>query len=97
MLGLEIFCPDRLIGGINAFFKYVYGCFTACIFVHCRYAWRQRNPEEGIRSPWIIVTNGCEIPCGYWKSNMGPLQEELVLLSSESPLQPNKCIITKIF
>lgn len=94
MLGLEIFCLDRLIGGINAFFKYMYGCFSAYVHVRCRYAWCQRNPEEDIRSPWI--TNGC-VPYGYWKSNMAPLQEQLVLLSSESPLQPNKCIITKIF
>lgn len=35
------------------------------------------------------VTDGCEVPCGFWELNLGSLQEQSVLLASEpSPLPP---------
>jgi len=36
------------------------------------------------------VMNGCESPCSCWESNLGPLGEQLVLLSKLS-LQPCEC------
>ena len=34
------------------------------------------------------VTAGCELPCGNWEPNIGLLQEQQVLLTTESSLKP---------
>jgi hypothetical protein len=34
------------------------------------------------------ITDGCELPCGCWELNSGPLEEQSVLLTSEASLQP---------
>ena len=34
------------------------------------------------------VTDHCELPCRYWKLNLGPLKEQPVFLTTESSLQP---------
>lgn len=34
------------------------------------------------------VTEGCELPCGCWKLNLGRLEEHPVLLRAEPPLRP---------
>ena len=35
------------------------------------------------------ITDGCEPPCGCWGLNLGPLEEQSVLLTAEpSSLQP---------
>lgn len=33
------------------------------------------------------VTGSCELPCGSWESNLGPLQKQKVLLVAEPSLQ----------
>jgi hypothetical protein len=33
------------------------------------------------------ITDGCEPPCGCWDLNSGPLEEQLVLLTTEPSLQ----------
>jgi hypothetical protein len=38
-----------------------------------------------------LITGGCEPPCGCWDLNSGPLEEQSVLLPSESSRQP--CIL----
>ena len=51
------------------------------------------RPEEGIKSIFncrgIVATDGCELPCGCWQLDLGPLQEQPVLLTTESSLQPH--------
>lgn len=47
-----------------------------------------QGPEEGVGFHDTRVTNGCEAPYELWGLNLGPLQEQLVLLSPESSLQP---------
>jgi hypothetical protein len=43
---------------------------------------------EAVRSlESVIMDNGGQ-PCGYWILNPGPLQEQLVSLTTELPLQP---------
>jgi hypothetical protein len=32
------------------------------------------------------ITDGCELPCGCWGLNSGPLEEQTVLLTAESSL-----------
>ena len=44
--------------------------------------WR---PQEGVRCPGTGVTDGCELPCGCWELNPGPLEK---LLTAEPSLQP---------
>ena len=39
----------------------------------------ERSPESGI-------TNSHALPCGCWKSNPDPLEEETVLLTAEPSL-----------
>lgn len=55
----------------------MYGCFAymnVCI---------TQRPEEDGNSLGARVTDGCELPCVYWESNPGPLQVQLVLLTTE--------------
>lgn len=40
-------------------------------------------PEEVLAPPGTGVTDGCEVSCGCWKSNLGLLQEQSVLLTAE--------------
>ena len=51
--------------------------------------------RRGVRSPGTGITDSCELPCGCWQLNAGPLQEQQVLkplsnLSSFHFLFPNK-------
>ena len=34
------------------------------------------------------ITDGCELPCGCWDLNSGPLEERSLLLTAEPSLQP---------
>jgi hypothetical protein len=43
------------------------------------------TPEEGALDS---ITDGCEPPCGCWGLNSEPLEEQLVLSTAESSLQP---------
>ena len=36
----------------------------------------------------VIITDGCEPPCGCWDLNSGPSEEQSVLLTTEPSLQP---------
>jgi hypothetical protein len=36
----------------------------------------------------VLITDGCESPCGCWELNSGPLEEQSVLLIAEPSLQP---------
>jgi hypothetical protein len=38
---------------------------------------------EGVRSPGREVTDSCELTCGYWELNPGPLEEQPVLLTAD--------------
>ena len=49
----------------------------------------QQKPVEGIRSPGAEVRDGCEPLCGCRKTNLGPLQEQPVLLTNKSSLYPH--------
>jgi hypothetical protein len=63
------------------FFKKIF-IYLLCIQCSaCIYACRQKRTPDP-------VTDGCEPPCGCWELNSGPLEEQLVLLTSELYLQP---------
>lgn len=45
-----------------------------------------QKPEEGLESPGTGVTDGCEAPCGGLELNMGHLEEQLAVLTSDPSL-----------
>jgi hypothetical protein len=61
------------------FFKKI---FILCMWVH--YSCLQTHQKRASDS----ITDGCEPPCGCWDLNSGPSQEQSVLLTAESSLQP---------
>jgi hypothetical protein len=44
------------------------------------------------RGHQIFVTDGCEPPRGCWDLNLGPLEEQSVLLTAEPSHQPQSCV-----
>ena len=63
------------------------GVLPACMSVRHMHALRLKRPEEGIGSP--RTTYGCELPCGFWEWNLGPLENQPVFLTPEpSPTGP---------
>ena len=48
-------------------------------------------PARQERAP-NLITDGCESPCGCWELNLGPLEGQPVLLTSEPPLQPSSLL-----
>lgn len=42
---------------------------------------------EGVRSPGTELTGSCEQPHGCWELNVGLLEEQLVLATTEPSLQ----------
>ena len=46
-----------------------------------------QRPAEGVRFPGSRVIDDCEPPREYWELNLGPLEGQPVLLTSELSLQ----------
>ena len=44
--------------------------------------------EEDVRSPGVKITDGCDLPYQCWELTPGPLEEQLLLLSTEPSLHP---------
>ena len=51
-------------------------------------AWFLCTPEERVRSPGAGDADGYELTCGFQEENMGPTQEQPLLLTSRLLLQP---------
>ena len=65
------------------------GVLHACMSVYHLHAWYPQRPEDGFRSPETGVAGACELlPYGCWKLNLGPLEEQTVLLTTKLALQP---------
>jgi hypothetical protein len=58
----------------------VYLC-TTCVPGAYRDQKRASDPLE-------LVTCGYELPCGWWELNLGPLEEQSVLLTTEQSPWP---------
>lgn len=54
----------------------MYVCLSTCMQ-------SPQRPAEGIRSPGTGVTDGYKPPCVFWELNLGPLEEQWVLLTTE--------------
>jgi hypothetical protein len=61
----------------------------ACMSVNFICAWCPQRSKLGIGSLelelWMVVNS---LPCMCWELNLGPLQEQRVLLTAELSLQP---------
>jgi hypothetical protein len=55
------------------------------IYLFILYIWVQIHQKRS----WDPNTESCELPSGCWELNSGPLEEQSVLLSAESSLQPS--------
>lgn len=63
------------------------GVLLACVYVYNTNA----VPAEARGGSWISgtgVTDDCDLPCGCWGLNAGPLPEQSVPLNPEPSLQP---------
>ena len=48
-----------------------------------------RRPEEGVRQVSSVIADSCELTCGCWELDPGPLVEQPVHLIAEPYLQPH--------
>lgn len=58
---------------------------SVCMSVYNMCIWRLQSQEESVRFPGNGAINGCEPPHGCSKSSLGPLKEQTVLFTTESP------------
>lgn len=75
-----------LIENINFILLHM-NILPACMSVYHMHAWCWQRPEEDIGSPWTGVTGRCELPCGFWVLNLGPLEEQPMFSTAELSLQ----------
>jgi hypothetical protein len=61
------------------FFLKIYLCNA------CEYTLTLQIHQKRASDP---ITDGCEPPCDCWELNSGPLEEQSVLFTTESSLQP---------
>jgi hypothetical protein len=60
-----------MMEGKNRLFVCLFCALVFCLRV-CLY--------EGVRSPGTGIVDSCELSCGCWELNPGPLEEQPVLL-----------------
>ena len=58
--------------------------------MHLVCAWYLWRSEEDIRYPGARVMYYCEMSCGCWESNPGPLQKQELLTTETSLQTPDK-------
>lgn len=62
----------------------------ACISTHHMYTWYSLRQDEDFSSPRTAFTDGCDLPCGSWQSNLGPREKQPTFLTPEPSIQPPK-------
>lgn len=60
------------------------------------YAWYPQRPKVGTRSPRTGVTGDNKLPCGYWESNFGSLQEQLMAFNYRAIQPSSKNMLTSM-
>jgi hypothetical protein len=68
-------------------YGYIFIRFILCIWVHCSCQTHQKGASDPI-------TDGCEPPCGCWKLNSGPSEEQSVLVPAS--LQPTNASASQV-
>ena len=74
--------PIHLSSPIIFYFLKIYSIYFTNVWVDC--CCLQTHQKKALDP----ITDGCEPPCGCWELNSGPLEEQLVLLTTEPSLQP---------
>ena len=72
---------------------YVCRLLSICVSMHHVHSWCLRRQKRVVE---LEVIENCEPPCGCWEPNPGPLEEQAVLLTGESSLQPLFLLYKKI-
>jgi hypothetical protein len=80
-LSLSLSLPPSLSLSLSSF-KMCISVFPACMSL-----------SEGVRS-WSYRQDSGELPCGCWELNLGPLEEQSVLSTTEPSLQPLSFLTT---
>lgn len=62
------------------------GVLTAYLHHHV-HAWRPQS-SDSVRALGNGIAKSCELPCESWESNLGPLEVQAVLLTTEPSLLP---------
>ena len=60
-----------------------------CMYVHCSCLQTLQKRESD------LVIDGCEPPHGCWDLNLGPSEEQSVILTAEPSLQPAKAALIR--
>lgn len=68
-------------------FTRVHVCLHACVCESCS-CLVPKEARRGHQIPGTSVADSREPPCGFWGSNLGPLQAQPVLLTPDWLLQP---------
>ena len=70
------------------------GVLPACMHVCAPYVCCAcRGQKESAGSLGTGVTDGCEPPCACWELTLGSLEEQPVLLTTESSLQSQRFML----
>lgn len=66
----------------TSFYFYLHGCLSTWVSA--------KGIQDWIRfpGPGIAEVHSCAAHCRCWEPNLGPREEQLVLLTADSPLQP---------
>jgi hypothetical protein len=87
----------QLVKCICTIFFYVLLVFGLHVFVYYWSVWYTQSSEESFsRRAGVFETgdtDGCELPCRFKKSNVGPLEEQLTLFTIEPSLLAHVYIV----
>jgi hypothetical protein len=67
---------------------YVYGCMCACMHVCMYYIYMGTLHVHAAHGK--TASDHCELPCGCWELNSGPVEEQSLPLPTEPSLQVPK-------
>ena len=73
---------------ISLFILCVYVYVDQHVYLCTAYIQCLQGPEESVGSSGTGVIDGCEPSCEFWKPNLGFLQKQSVLLTTEPSLRP---------
>jgi hypothetical protein len=70
---------------LKSLFYFYFVCMCVCALHKCLLPTEAR---ENVGNPGTGFTDSCESCHGSWGSNLGSLEEQVMLLTSEPPFQP---------
>ena len=71
-------------------------CFDLYVCLCTRHVPSAYGSQKRSRSPGISAVDGCRPPQGFWELNLGPLEEQLVPLTTELYSSPYQHELFKI-